>query len=57
MMLFMGSLLVSFDLMHEIKNMKKLKVDGAQVTVETTHLSYSELNDSDSVWLLVFFIQ
>ena len=53
----MGSLLVSFDLMHETKNMKKLKVDGAQVTVETTHLSYSELNDSDSVCLLVFFIQ
>ena len=39
---FRGILLISFDLMHKIKNLKELKIDGAQIPVKTAHFTYSK---------------
>ena len=49
-MLFSCRLLISFDLMHETNNLKEVKIDGAQIPVETAYWSYSEQkvqNDSE----------
>ena len=41
-MFFRGSLLISVDLMHEIKNSKDLKIDGARIPVTAAHFTYLE---------------
>ena len=41
-MFFKGIFLVSFDLMHEINNLKELTINAAQIPVKAAQCSYPE---------------